>query len=142
MTAGSLTHRTRIDRLIVRCCGIPECSGSEINKSGHTPDKREGYIITRHILFTTTPLCLLHTKDALDIHDIRISSVYSCRLTESMIIEHQMRFGTTVSNTISHLRGSLVVTIHKINLKSFNTHLRILFTSCIKLLIQYVEDAP
>ena len=116
------------------------CTLSIIYRPLHLTDVWESYIIKRHIRIR--PFHLLKTENTLEVYDVRISSIKSCRLVYTMKVKHQMICSCGFSQTINHINTPLVITVEEVYLETFYSHLRVESTRFLKFIVQYICYSP
>ena len=142
MTACTHTGGTGIHRLEITLRQVPHSSRCVVHITSHQTDVRESHVIKRHILFHLTPFHLFHTEHAFIIYHIRIGTIQTGWLIDTVIIQYQFIFCRLCRNTINHFHRSLVIPVKEIHLKAFDSHFSILPASLIQLRIQHIEHRP
>ena len=59
-----------------------------------------------------------------------------------MKVECQLMFCRSISDTIYHFNGSLIVTIQKVYFEAFDTHFGVLLAGGFQLFVEYIEYCP
>ena len=133
MTTRTHTGRTGIHRLEITLRQVPHSPRCIVHIASHQTDVRESHIIKRHILLHLTPFHLFHTEHAFIIYHIRIGTIQTGWLIDTVIIQYQFIFCRLCRNTINHFHRSLVIPVKEIHLKAFDSHFSILPASLIQL---------
>ena len=142
MTACTHTGRTGIHRLEITLRQVSHGSWCIVHITCHQTDVRESHVIKWHILLHLTPFHLFHTEHAFIIYHIRIRTIQTGWLIDTVIIQYQFIFCRLCRNTINHFHCSLVIPVKEIHFKTFDSHFSILPASLIQLRIQDIEHRP
>ena len=133
MTSCTHAGRTRIHRLEITFRQISHSPRCIVHIASHQTDVRESHVIKWHIFLHFTPFHLFHTEHAFIIYHIRIGTIQTGWLIDSVIIQYQFVFCRLCRNTINHFHRSLVIPIKEIHLKALDSHLCIFPASLVQL---------
>ena len=143
-----MTPRTHRDRLLVYGSpvfprAVPHCTRCEVHLSRHHSDIWERHVIQRHVMLThVCPSGLLHSEHSLVVEDVRIRPVQSHGLVYAVQVKKQMMAGRGIGNSLHHLHGRLVITVHEVNLQSLHSHPGVMTANLLKVLVEDVKDRP
>ena len=113
-----------------------------IKRSGNHADERNCHIIYHLICSRFCPLHFFQSMDTLEIDRIRISTLQASRFERSMEIYQQFVFCSGFSRFTVKLNYLLVVTVHKINLETFDSHCGIMLTYTIHVFFKSTIARP
>ena len=142
MATRSLTHRFGIDRSIIFTDRIAHGALCIIHRTGNHTDKRNRHVVKRHIVGTGYPFHIFQTMNAFIVDHVRISTLQTCRFTDTMIIDHHLIFRTSFGSSVEEVDDLLVVAIHKVYLESFHTHIGIMLHHLFHIPVECMVARP
>ena len=140
--AGSLAHRFGIDRAVIVAGSIPHSSLGIIYRAGNHTDKREGYVVSDHIIRSRRPFQLFQPIHTFIIDNVRIRTLQAGRFTDPVEINHHFISGTSFGRTIEEVYYLLIVTIHKVHFETFYPHIGILFHHVLHITVESIITCP
>ena len=142
MATCALTHRFRIDRIIVAFSCITHSALRVIHRTCHHTCKWNRSIKLYHIIIHGLPFQLFHAGNTFVIDDIGISTLQTCGFMNTMEVEHDLVFCTRSGSSVKELRDLLIVTIHKVHLETFDAHICIVLNHILHIAVEGFITGP
>ena len=142
MAAGAHRHGVFVAFHPVAACAVAHGSRRKVGLSGHPSHEGERHVIAGHVGFFLRPATLLHAKHGLVVEHIGECPIQSGRRIKAVIVEEELIAGTMLGDALRHFHSRLVVAVEEVDLKAFHTHIGILATGLVEMLVEHIEHRP
>ena len=115
---------------------------SVVHRTGYLTSERNHHVILHLIHRSRTPFHLFQTIDTFKVQYIRVSTIQTGRFVRSVQVEDQFVFSTHFGSPIIECSHKLIVTIHKIDLKTFYSHVGIMTANVLHITLESIITGP
>ena len=130
----TLRHRNVVTLNELTLLRVAHSTGSVVHRTAsHTCERKCHIVLGRKVV---CPFILLATVNTLRSKHVGVSACDTCGLVRAMVVNEQLELGSTFSSIVVPLNHPLVVTLHKVNLKTLYAPLFELGKSLVHLLLE------